>query len=70
MRGFKAGDVVKIRPQWQDPGDDSIDWICLEDEDGGRVLIEAQVSMRIKPTQRVGTEMIEHRFTARCADIP
>lgn len=33
------GDVVKIKPQWQDPGDDEFKWIAIEGDDGGRVRI-------------------------------
>lgn len=56
---IKTGDRLTIRPQWRDPGDESIEWLAVEDEDGGRVLIEAQVDLPIKPTQRVAVEMVE-----------
>jgi hypothetical protein len=61
MARFKANDIVGIRSEWRDPGDDEIDFVCLEDEDGGRVLIEAQLPLPIKPTQVVRTDMIEHK---------
>ena len=70
MPTFKSGDIVRIRPQWQDPGDDDIDWVCLEDEEGGRVLIEVQLPMNIKPTQRVRTHMIEHKPQATDSPTP
>lgn len=56
---IRRGDVVRLKPEWQDKGDDMIVFIALEDEDGGRVLIEAQVDMKLKPTQRVRTDMLE-----------
>lgn len=56
---IKTGDSLTIRQQWRDPGDESIEWLAVEDEDGGRVLIEAQVDLPIKPTQRVSVEMVE-----------
>jgi hypothetical protein len=56
---IKKGDVVTIKPEWRDPGDDKITFIACEDEDGGRVLIEPQIAMRIKPRQVVLCSMLE-----------
>ena len=50
---IKKGQRVRIRPEWQDPGDDQITWIAAEDEDGGRVLIIAQLGMRMNPSYRI-----------------
>lgn len=36
---FSEGDIVVIKPEWRDPGDENFTWIALEDEDGGRVRI-------------------------------
>jgi len=57
---FKKGDHIKIRPEWQDAGDDKIEWICLEDEDGGRVRIQPLLDLSMNPNQVVTAEMIEH----------
>lgn len=59
MMTIKAGDEVRIKKEWQDPGDDSITWIALEDEDGGRVKIQAQVALNIKPIQVALVEWLE-----------
>jgi hypothetical protein len=57
---IRKGQQVRIRPEWQDPGDDDYIWIALEDEDGGRALIQTQIpGMRILPTQRVNVGMVE-----------
>jgi hypothetical protein len=56
---IKAGDVVKIKPEWQDAGDSECVWLALEDEDGGRVRIEPQIDLPIKPNQVVTTDMLE-----------
>jgi len=32
---IKKGDRIRIKPEWQDPGDDKFIWVALEDEDGG-----------------------------------
>lgn len=56
---IKQGNIVKIKPAFQDAGDDSIVWLAIEDEDGGRVRIEAQLpNMEIKPTQVVRVEWL------------
>ena len=57
---IKAGDRIRIKPEWQDAGDDQIQWIALDDESQGRVTIQAQIpGMPILPTQVVTTDMIE-----------
>ena len=59
---IKKGDTVKIKTEWQDAGDAKIKFIAIEDEDGGRVRIEAQLDIPIKPNQVVKTEMVEVVF--------
>lgn len=56
---IKAGDIVKIKPEWQDEGDDKITFIAIEDEDGGRVRIEAQLGLPLNPNEVVTTDMLE-----------
>lgn len=56
---IRAGDIVRIRPEWQDEGDEDIQFRAIEDEDGGRVRIEAQLGLAINPTQVVAVEMLE-----------
>lgn len=53
------GDTVKIRPEWQDVGDTDIGFVALEDEDGGRVRIEAKLGLRFNPNTVVTVEMLE-----------
>ena len=38
---IKKGDKVEILNQFQDVGDTDFEWIAIEDEDGGRVRVEA-----------------------------
>lgn len=57
---IRKGDVVKIKPEWQDAGDDQIQFIAIEDEDGGRVMIGALgVLSNFVPTQVVLVSMLE-----------
>ena len=56
---IKAGDVVKIKPEWQDDGDEDIVFIAIEDEDGGRVRIQPQLSLSINPNQVVNADWLE-----------
>lgn len=54
------GERVRIKPEFQDKGDDEFEWYVHEDEDGGRVSIFAKDStMSIQPIQRVESRMIE-----------
>ena len=55
------GQRVYIKPEWQDKGDERAEFRAIEDEDGGRVRIEAQAGMSINPTQVVRVEMLETR---------
>ena len=56
---IKAGDTVTIKAEWQDAGDDLIQWVAIEDEDGGRVKIQAQLGLAINPVQVVKTSWLE-----------
>ena len=57
---IKRGDRVRIKPQWQDPGDEEFTWVALEDEDDGRVRIAPVMpGMNYPPHYVVTTAMIE-----------
>lgn len=57
---IKKGDTVKIKPEWQDEGDENFTWIALEDEDGGRVRIAPlDTGLQLQPNQIVNTFMLE-----------
>ena len=53
-----VGQQVTIKTEWQDPGDESIRWIVIEDN-GSRLIIEAQLGWTINPQQVVIREMVE-----------
>ena len=36
---IRRGDKVQIKPEWQDAGDDRFDWLAVDDEEKGRVMI-------------------------------
>lgn len=55
---MKKGDIVKFRKA-VDPGDEDLRMILLEDPDGGRVLVESVVDMKIRPTFRYNVEDLE-----------
>jgi len=55
---MKKGDVVKFR-NVVDAGDESLRMILLENPDGGRVLVESIVDMKIRPTYRYDVENLE-----------
>lgn len=57
---IKKNDIIRIRPEFRDEGDDSLIWIALEDEDGGRVRIApVNTGLKFPPNQIVNTEMID-----------
>ena len=57
---FVKGDVVRIKPDFQDSGDDEFTWQVIDDEEKGRVDISAINSpLRVKPIHTVQTEWIE-----------
>ena len=62
---IRAGDTVRFLPQWQDPGDDELHWVALEDEDGGRVLVEVHgTGLFVAPTSVVLVSMLEGKTCA------
>ena len=57
---IKAKDILRIKSEYQDEGDDLLVWIALEDEDGGRVRIAPlNTGLKFPPNQVVSTEMID-----------
>jgi hypothetical protein len=57
---IRKGDTVSIRPEWRDPGDEAVQFVAMQDEDGGRVLIGALgVLSRFTPTQIIPVTMLE-----------
>lgn len=56
---IRRGDKVRIRPEFQDDGDNRIEWIAVDDEDGGRVRIQPQLGLEINPTQVVAVGAVE-----------
>ena len=58
---IKKGDIITIKPQWQDAGNASFTWVARDDEENGRVDISAVelAYMPVWPAQTVRSEMIE-----------
>lgn len=52
---MKRGDIVKFK-EVLDAGDAELRLVVLENEDGGRVLVQALVRMRLNPTYRYKVE--------------
>ena len=55
---IKCNQIICFRPEWSDPGDDEIVFTAIEDEDGGRVKVRAELGMAINPIQVVETRMV------------
>ena len=56
---IKKGDIVKFKPEWQDHGDDKIDFRAVDDEYDGRIEIVACVDLPLKPTQIVPVKWLD-----------
>lgn len=56
---IRKGDVVKIKPEWQDSEDDDFVTVAIEDEDGGRVKIVHLMDLPINPVSVVNVDMLE-----------
>lgn len=60
MQSIKVGDKVKFKKQYQDKGDEGIEFIIVESSDNSdRVTVEAQIGLCINPTYRVTVDMLE-----------
>lgn len=55
---YAVGELVMIKAEWRDPGDERVLWRVIEDN-GPRLLIEAQLGMPINPRHVVTREMVE-----------
>jgi len=57
---IRKGDTVKIKPQWQDHGDDRYTWRAVTNEEGGRVMIsQVDTGLTFPPTYNVKTEWLQ-----------
>lgn len=56
---MKIGDRVRIKPEWQDPGDAAIVWTVVGPPEKGRVDIQAELGLPINPVQTVEIHMVE-----------
>lgn len=53
------GDKVSIKPEWQDKGDDAFDWVAVDNEENGRVVITAtNTGLTFAPVQVVKVEWL------------
>lgn len=55
---MRMGDIVRFK-EVVDAGDEELRMVVLEDEDGGRVLVQALIGMRLNPTYRYNTKDLE-----------
>lgn len=68
-RPIKKGDRVKIKPEYQDDGDDKYTWHAVDDEDKGRVTVSPKDHpMSIKPTYVMQSDWVDHHEDEKPAD--
>lgn len=73
IRPLSVGERVRIRPEFQDEGDDQFERIVVEaPEDSPRVLVRTLIpGMAIQPTERIEASMLERVVElGRYADLP
>lgn len=58
---IKKGDVINLKPEWMDPGDENIKFVAAEDHNGGETIYisDANCKMHIVPTHLVYNHMIK-----------
>jgi hypothetical protein len=58
---FEVGDRVRIKPEWQDPGDDEFERVVIEaPADCTRVLVQTIIpGFTHHPVARIETSMLE-----------
>ncbi len=57
---LKKGERIRIKPEWQDKGDEAREWFVYEDEHDGRLGIFTPLpGMAIQPWQMVSAYMVE-----------
>lgn len=66
---FKHGDIVEILEEFQDPGDNTLTWMVLHDEEKGRVdITPIDIELEIKPTYTLKTDQIKLAFSSPLAE--
>lgn len=57
---LRVGDRVRIRPEWQDPGDDDFESVVIEvPADSPRVLIQTTIpGFEYHPTEWIDTDKL------------
>jgi hypothetical protein len=55
---IKAGQTVKFKPEFMDPGDENLTFVAIDDEEKGRVTIQAISDLPFPPNQVVPVHMI------------
>lgn len=57
---LKKGEEIRIKPEWQDEGDDKLKWFAYDDEQNARVGIYTPMpEMAFQPWQTVDAYMVE-----------
>jgi hypothetical protein len=56
---IKQGDTITFKPEYSDPGDEAVMFRALENEDGGRLLVIAELGLPFNPTQIIRVDWID-----------
>ena len=58
MMAIKAGKIIRLKPEWQDAGDEKYIFRAIEDECDGSVDVQIDCGLPFKPVQRIQVYMI------------
>lgn len=56
---IKKDNIIKFKPEWQDHGDDDIEFRAVDDEYDGRVEVVACIDLPLRPTQIVPIKWLD-----------
>jgi len=69
MATIRKGDILRIKPEWQDRGDDQYTWIAAEDQakDGSVTVYRREdvAKCAIVPTMRLEAIHIDSAYPAK-----
>ena len=55
---IKTGQIIRFKPEFMDPGDENLTFVAIDDEEKGRVTVQAISDLPFTPNQVVPVHMI------------
>lgn len=58
MKTIKQGDVITLKAEFQDAGDNGVTFRATENEDGGRFKVAAEIGLAYNPVQVIRVDWV------------